>query len=269
MRRRSSGAGAELLAALAARRATMLRVAVVVAHPDEETIGLGANLALLRRLTLVHVTDGAPRTLHDARGAGFATAAEYAAARRAELRAALAAGGATAELIELGVPDQGATAAMAGIARELAALFATRRIEAVVTHPYEGGHPDHDATAWAVHAASRSGPAVIEMLSYHAAADGGIETDRFLPGPASIQVTLSPAKRALKRRMLDCFATQAAVLAAFGTESESFRAAPAYDFTASPHPGSLYYDGFNWGMTGAAWREIARKAASEPALCAG
>lgn len=258
---------AELLEGLAARRATAQRVAVVVAHPDDETIGAGASLALLRRFTLVHVTDGAPRTLHDARAAGFATGAEYAAARRAELRAALAAGGADAELIELSIPDQGATAAMAGIAHELAALFTARRIEAIVTHPYEGGHPDHDATAWAVHAAARSGPAVIEMLSYHVGPDGGIETDRFLPGPEPVQVALSPVEQAVKRRMLDCFATQTAVLAAFGTERESFRIAPAYDFTAPPHPGPTYYDGFDWGMTGAAWRATA--AALEPGLCAG
>lgn len=258
-----------MLAALAARRVTALRVAVVVAHPDDETIGAGASLALLSRLTLVHVTDGAPRALHDARAAGFATAAEYAAARRAELRAALAVGGTTAELVELSVPDQGTTTAMAGIARALAALFAARGIEAVVTHPYEGGHPDHDATAWAVHAASHSGPAVIEMLSYHAGASGGIETDRFLPGPEPVQVTLSPAEQAVKRRMLDCFATQAAVLAIFGTEREAFRIAPAYDFTAPPHPGAVYYDGFDWGITAAAWREAARSAAAEPAPCAG
>ena len=255
MKQRSNGA--ELLEAFAARQATALRVAVVVAHPDDETIGIGASLSLLRQLTLVHVTDGAPRTLHDARGAGFATVAEYAAARRAELHAALAVGGADATLIELGIPDQGATAAMASVAGELAALFAARQIEVAVTHPYEGGHPDHDATAWAVHAAAHSGPALIEMLSYHADAGGGIETDRFLPGPEPVQVALSPAEQAVKRRMLDCFATQAAVLAAFGTEREAFRTAPTYDFTTPPHSGSIYYDHFDWGMTGAAWRAAA------------
>lgn len=68
------------------------RVAVVGAHPDDETIGAGAQLARLRRLTLVHVTDGAPRNGRDAAAAGFADPRAYAEARRAELDAALAAG---------------------------------------------------------------------------------------------------------------------------------------------------------------------------------
>ena len=66
---------------------------MVVAHPDDETVGAGATLPLFRRLLLVHATDGAPRDLADARAVGFADAAGYAAARRRELDAALAAGG--------------------------------------------------------------------------------------------------------------------------------------------------------------------------------
>ena len=125
-------ASAALLAALAAREPTELRVAVVAAHPDDETIGAGASLGLLRTPVLVHVTDGAPRSGHDARAAGHASPAAYAAARRAELGAALKAGGVRAELVELGVPDQGATAVMADTARRLANVFAARRVEAAV-----------------------------------------------------------------------------------------------------------------------------------------
>ncbi len=252
-----------LLAALAARQPTRLRVAVVAAHPDDETIGAGASLALLHALVLVHVTDGAPRSGHDARAAGHATPAAYAAARRAELDAALAAGGIGAERVELGVPDQGATAVMAETARRLAQLFAERRVEAVLTHAYEGGHPDHDAAAWSVHEAVRLGPArpdVVEMLSYHAAPGGGIETDCFLPGPETVEVALTGAERARKRTMLACFASQTATLAAFGTGHEAFRPAPSYDFTVPPHPGPAYYDAFNWGITSAAWRDAARRA---------
>ncbi len=72
-----------------AARAIEEPVALVVAHPDDETIGAGASLHLFRNLLLVHVTDGAPRNLADARAYGFADAASYAAARRAELAAAL------------------------------------------------------------------------------------------------------------------------------------------------------------------------------------
>lgn len=261
MKRPASAAG--LLAALAAREPTALRVAVVVAHPDDETIGAGASLALLRSLVLVHVTDGAPRSGHDARVAGHATAVSYAAARRAELRRALDVGAVQADLVELGVADQGATVAMATIAWDLAALFEVRGVEVVLTHPYEGGHPDHDAAAWAVHAAARfmpAGPAVLEMLSYHAAPGGEMEADRFLPGPAPLVVALTLAESARKAAMLACFTSQREVLAAFGIEHEAFRPAPDYDFAAPPHPGPAYYDGFDWGMTSAAWRDAAQEA---------
>ena len=55
---------------------------IVVAHPDDETIGLGAQLGRFEDALLVHVTDGAPRDGDDARNYGFASVADYAAARR-------------------------------------------------------------------------------------------------------------------------------------------------------------------------------------------
>ena len=57
-------------------------VAIVVAHPDDETIGAGAQLPHLRDPLLAHVTDGAPRSFGLAREA-------YARRRRDELSAAL------------------------------------------------------------------------------------------------------------------------------------------------------------------------------------
>src|SRR5205085_11027704 len=66
------------------------RAALVVAHPDDETLGLGGQLPRLNGLTIIHVTDGAPRNRHDASRHGFATAAAYAAARRRAPEAAVA-----------------------------------------------------------------------------------------------------------------------------------------------------------------------------------
>ncbi len=236
------------------------RVALVAAHPDDETIGAGASLHLFDDLLVVHVTDGAPRTLADARNAGFSGAEDYARARRAELQAALLAGGADPMLAELHAPDQGASSRMAALAASLATLFAEHGIEAVLTHPYEGGHPDHDATAFAVHRAARRAP-VFEFASYHAAGEGGMATGRFLPnGRAPTVVELNEAEQAAKRRMLDCFVSQRATLAPFGVAREAFRPAPHYDFSQPPHAGTLHYERYDWGMTGPAWR--ARAAAA-------
>ncbi len=249
-----------MLDGLAQRRRIALPVALVAAHPDDETIGAGGSLHLFDDLLLIHVTDGAPRNLADAHLAGFGTAAAYAAARRAELAAALQAGGARLRLVALDLPDQGASAAMAELAARLAAAFATHGTRVAITHPYEGGHPDHDATAWAVQRAAR-GAALdrVEMAGYHADPAAGLLTGAFLPGgDSAVEIMLDAREQEAKRAMMACFATQQATLAPFGTAREAFRAAPAYDFSAPPHPGVLHYERHDWGMTGARWRSLAQ-----------
>lgn len=237
---------------------------VVAAHPDDETIGLGGSLARLASPVIVHVTGGSPEDLADARAAGFYTRDEYACARRGELLCALALAGIPADrTCELAIPDQGAALRMGEIAVRLRELFDRLRPALVFTHPYEGGHPDHDATAFAVHAACRmaAGPlSIVEFTSYHDRG-GAMESGRFLPGGTeTVEAPLDAAARRMKRRMFDCFATQRRVLENFSIDVERFRLAPEYDFTLPPHAGTLYYERFEWGMTGERFRALARQA---------
>jgi LmbE family N-acetylglucosaminyl deacetylase len=186
---------AAILAALAARRRVPQRVMIVAAHPDDETLGLGAQLCRFDDALLVHATDGAPRDGEDARNYGFAAPAEYAAARRRELAAALRAGGADGlRTLCLGLPDKEAMADLAGLSRRIAGLFREENPAAVITHAYEGGHPDHDSVAFAVHAAGRlidHPPTIIEFPLYHRAA-GEMVTGIF---PAAISPSPRPSPR--------------------------------------------------------------------------
>jgi LmbE family N-acetylglucosaminyl deacetylase len=161
------------------------------------------------------------------------------------------------------VPDQEAALNLVQISRQVASVITARGAEIVVTHAYEGGHPDHDATAFAVQAAVTLAPAArFEMAGYHAGPEGMTVGD-FLRGVGDAPATLhlSPAQCVLKRRMLDCFATQRQVLAAFPIGTEQLRAAPRYDFTLPPHPGRLFYENFPWGMSGGRFRQLAAEAA--------
>jgi LmbE family N-acetylglucosaminyl deacetylase len=251
--------------------------ALIVAHPDDELIGAGAQLPRLRGACVLHVTDGAPRTMADALAAGFATREAYARTRRHEAEAALAIAGIPAERIfGLGIADQDASFRLADLGRMLVAFLVRHCTEIVITHAYEGGHPDHDATAFGVHAACalirRTGttaPAIIEMAGYHGAS-GGLVTHEFPPcegARSEVTVRLTPEQRRRKRRMIHCHATQAATLAQFGVDVERFRAAPAYDFHLPPHTGPLWYERFGWGVaTGEIWRRKAMQALSDLAL---
>jgi LmbE family N-acetylglucosaminyl deacetylase len=236
------------------------RVLVVAAHPDDETIGIGALLARLPDAAVLHVTDGAPRDGRDARAHGFARIADYAAARRQEAEAALAMAGARA-LPPLGIADQEVALHLVPVAHRIAEVVRRERPALVVTHAYEGGHPDHDAVAFSVRAALRllrDAPELAEMTGYHAGGPTGIEAGVFLP-PEGEVVAFAPDV-ALKRRMLDVFATQRAVLSAFPIGPERLRPAPAVDWAQPPHPGPLFYEHLPWGMDGARFRAVAHAA---------
>lgn len=237
------------------------RMVLVAAHPDDETIGAGSRLRHWRNLTLVHVTDGAPRDLRDARLHGFSAAAEYSQTREAELRCALQTGAASPARIRLEVADQAAAFHMAEVARLLAGIFRGIQPDIVLTHPYEGGHPDHDATAFAVHAAAwETGcrNAVWEFTSYHNRA-GALCTGEFLPGDTpEVTHTLSVEERTIKQRMFGCFVTQTETLAPFGVGHERFRCAPQYDWTKAPHEGLLLYEQLSSYMTGERFRQLSR-----------
>ncbi|AUX25466.1 hypothetical protein SOCEGT47_060130 [Sorangium cellulosum] len=244
------------------------RCLVVVAHPDDETIGLGARLGRLDPVEVVHVTDGAP---HDRRflppGLAGVGRERYMALRREELARALAIGRPSAPRLRcLGAADQEAIEEAPRLARELLDLFERARPEVVITHPYEGGHPDHDAAALAVHAAAllarRDGaaaPRIVEAASYHAA-PGHLVVGEFLPHPGALEevaLRLSDEEAARKRAMLACFVSQRETLAPFGAEIERFRPAPAYDFRRPPHEGTLHYERLAFPIDGARFRELA------------
>jgi LmbE family N-acetylglucosaminyl deacetylase len=252
----------ELLAGLAQGPAGTLPaddVAVVLAHPDDETIGCGGQLHRMLGVTVMVVTDGAPRSL----GVG---ARRQAAVRAREWHEALSIAGIPVGARRmLAIPDQGASFEIAHIADEIADALRRRRTRVVLTHAYEGGHPDHDATAMAVHRAvhtlSREGRdvGIIEMPFYRDV-DGRFAWQSFHPdercSSSQIDVPLSRLQIRIKAAMRDAHASQAQVLRYVAPDREMFRLAPDYDFHGAANGGHLLYERLDLGLDGARWHTI-------------
>ena len=280
-----------ILARVAAPAESLLpspKLLIVLAHPDDEVVALGARLERSSRSHLLTVTDGAPVDGADAIHHGFASLEEYRTARQAELRRALADAGLAERVVGnyewLGffpVADQTVCLHLAQLTRVIASVVEAFKPEAVLTHPFEGGHPDHDGCAFAVHTAmkmlkrkqassnEKREPLIIEAPFYFAGEDGSMRTSDFLRGwPSALTIVceLLPEEQSRKRTRLACFESQAETLAQFGVERELFRLAPAYDFSQPPHTGQLFYERFSWGMTGKRFQALVEAARGELGL---
>jgi len=244
-------------------------LALIAAHPDDEFAGAGSLIPSMGRGWIVHVTDGATRELIDAFAGGIITRAQYAIARNRDALAAIGLAGFPEDrLIMMGLVDQEASLDLAGLARAVCVLLSRLRPGAILTHPFEGGHPDHDATSFAVHAGlallTRSdgapAPVILEMACYHAVSGGAVARSRFLKGPEGVERQLEGRELERKQAMMDCFRTQQRALNLFDPKVERFRAAPRYDFTEPPHPGTLLYERYPWGMEGDRFARLASEA---------
>ncbi|MFN2493092.1 MAG: PIG-L deacetylase family protein [Pyrinomonadaceae bacterium] len=250
----------------------IVRCSVIVAHPADEVVGAGCLISKLPNVSVLHITDGAPPDIEDAKAAGFEQRSEYAKARKQECLSALAlANVPETQVVDLEVASHCAPQCLADLAKKVAAFLQQSAADIVVTHPYEGGHPDHDATAFATHAAVRlmkqSGlqpPEIFEM-ALHPSTDFKAKVPDFLPGPARETTTLLLDEKAqeLKQRMFACFQTQRDSLEVSPIGPEKFRQPATYDFSAPPQSGRLYYENFDWAIRSDEWKSLACKALAD------
>lgn len=240
-------------------------VAVLVAHPDDETLWTGSALRRLQQLRLILLTDGAPIDMADAIRLGFDTREAYADARAAEFETALAALDVQSGYRGYGIADQMVAEQLSPTIDRLAADLAG--VAAIITHGYEGGHPDHDAAAFVacavVERLARTGnaPALVEFACYHGR-DGQRRFGEFWADPAAPEQRreLDAADRERVGAAVAAHRTQAMVIGDWRPGFERWRAAPAYDFTVPPPPGWCLYDSLGWAMTSARWRALAQAA---------
>ncbi len=179
---------------------------LVSAHPDDETLGLGATAARLaeRGVTaqVVAVTDGEAAYPDDPQGRE-----KLAHTRRDELIAAAARLGLPRPLF-LGIPDGEVAENEDRLEVELEAVLAETQPGAWCAATWRGdGHPDHEATGRAAAAASRDTPALFleyPVWMWHWA----LPDDPAVPWADARRVTLRPRELATKAEALQCFSSQ-------------------------------------------------------------
>ena len=203
-------------------------VLVLVPHPDDETLGCGAAIAAaVERGHAVHVVavtsgDGS----HP--GSRRWPPARLARRRRAELGAALdVLGGGRVTHEWLGYPDQGdlsvARARAGGLIERLLDTLRRRNLANLWTTWGGDPHPDHaDCDALADALADAARVTGLALADARFAVWGRFVENDALPGDRALaRFEPGPERRALKRRALDCHATQMSALV--DDDPEGFR----------------------------------------------
>jgi LmbE family N-acetylglucosaminyl deacetylase len=227
------------------------RTLVLVAHPDDEAVGCGALLQRMADPIVVFATDGAPRS--DYFWKSYGSRERYASVRAQEAEQALAAIGLVHFHYLCEDPpaaDQELFVNLQRAYEALAQLIKTEMPQAILSHAYEGGHPDHDACCFlASVAGSRYELPVWEMPLYHRAG-GEIQRKAFIG--ESGEITTDPTADELdrKEKMLTTYVSQSHVIADFTDGPECFRPMSSYDFARAPHAGILNYEAWQWPIKG-------------------
>lgn len=206
----------------------MDRLLVLVAHPDDETIGCGGLLQRATASLVVFAVDGAPP--HYGFERKFGSLRKYSEMRFGEASRAL-------NLIphcslrrlsrqdgsyfvdqHLFLDLREAFVSLVQIAKEFSA-------DVIISHAYEGGHIDHDACSFlAMRAAQELALNHLEFPLYWKSGRGRDIFQEFRDNcEGEFALKLSGQEIAVKCRMRAEYRTQGELLRVFATETERFR----------------------------------------------
>ena len=138
-----------------------------------------------------------------------------------------------------GIRDQLLYQCLERAAGFLAEYVIQHRPDAILSHAFEAGHPDHDCCAFLAQWAGRKfSLAVWEMPFYYRPTPSSpLVYQQFLSCSGNeIELFPDPEKVLKKTMMLSQHRSQAAVISKFDKKREVFRPQAAYDFTVNPNP---------------------------------
>lgn len=204
------------------------RILVIAAHPDDETIGLGATI-------IRHRKSGASiDVLFTTNGRGWSWIAPHRVLkhivdrRRLEAETALGMAGISSEHIHcLGFPDRGLHRFLKPLTKEIRQALQSLHPDLIYTQGFEGGHIDHDITSLVVQEeATLAGIPVYEWAEYSPEYEIGAPditfpqwSHQFSP---PIRQILSSEESWLKAIMLKCYASEEPAQQAVG-QGEALR----------------------------------------------
>ena len=217
---------------------------VLVAHPDDESIGCGMLLQRIAFAGILLCTDGWPAVARPWYSRIRHNGARYAGKRLTEFRAASRIAGVQHTCEMKGIRDQLLYQCLEQAAGFLAEYIVKYRPNAILSHAFEAGHPDHDCCAFLAQWAGRkfSLPVWEMPLYYRPTRSSPLVYQKFLFSSGNeIELFPEPDKLLRKTLMLSEHKSQAAVISKFDKTREVFRPQPAYNFSVSPNPALSTY----------------------------
>jgi N-acetylglucosamine malate deacetylase 2 len=223
------------------------RTLIVVAHPDDEVIGCGLLLQRLKHATVALLTDGAPADPYF--WGKFGSQSAYAAMRASETRKALE-HLKEIRVMRFGARDQQLMFRLDIAMQWLRKVIREQKPETIITHFYEGGHPDHDCCSFLCSMLGRElGIPVWEMPLY-SRVDGKLVRQYLPRRERAISLSASQQEERRKTGMISAYASQGEFLRSFEVSTEHFVPQPPHDYSLPPHEGKLNYECWEWEIAG-------------------
>lgn len=210
-------------------------VLVFAAHQDDEVLGLGLTLARHRgngeRVTVVFTTNGAGGNWKESNTVKRAASA----VRFKEACDALAVITIdAADIVCLGFPDGGLHRYIPEASEDIATLIRAIAPHTIYVHAIEGGHVDHDVTAFVVQEVSARLliEPVFEWAEYNSEAPGGLAisdarfaSDPYVPDFECAPTRFEQSEFTSKQEMLAKYASQAVSIRYYPFRGEILRKA--------------------------------------------
>lgn len=243
--------------------------AILVAHPDDESIAFGGVLQRIKQPYVLFTTDGAPRK--ESFWKPYRSRDDYASVRRQEASEALNFVKAPilflSDYVEQGIADQELYSNLKVAIRVCEKFLDDIRPDCLLTLAYEGGHPDHDASCFmAALIGKRRALPVWESPLYHSRINGSMAIQEFST-MTGLEIELAVENDALEKKlsMIHAYQSQSFLRKYWRPGVERFRPMAEYDFARRPMPWKLNYERWGWPMTGdAVAKEFQSLLRSEP-----